>query len=88
MNCNYLLFGVYIYIHIVIKEKTDNIFKVKIFRLRHLLIHNLSLYKFRFESHIRLNSCRGRYKVIQGANQCSASIIRLGNILAITITLK
>ena len=42
--------------YIVIKATTNNIFKVKIFWLLPLSIHNLSLYKFRFESHIRLNS--------------------------------
>ena len=33
---------IYIYIYVVIKEKTNNIFKVKIFRLLPLSIHNLS----------------------------------------------
>ena len=59
---------IYIYIYIVIKEKTNSIFKVKIFRLLPLSIHNLSLYKFRFGSHIRLNSYRARYNVAQGTN--------------------
>ena len=35
-------FDIYIYIYIVVKEKTLNIFKVKIFRLLPLSIHNLS----------------------------------------------
>ena len=51
--------------YIVIKEITNNIFKVKIFRLLPLSIHNISLYKFRFQSHIRLNSYRARYKFVQ-----------------------
>ena len=55
--------------YLVIKEKTNNIFKVKIFRLLPLSNHNLSLYKFRFESHIRLNSYRVRYKVVQVTNR-------------------
>ena len=60
---------IYIYIYIVIKEKTNNIFKVKIFRLLPLSVHNTSLNKFRFESHIRLNSYRARYNVVQGTNR-------------------
>ena len=60
---------IYIYIYIVIKEKTDNIFTVKIYRLLPLSIHSLSLYKFRFESQIRLNSYKARYNVVQGANR-------------------
>ena len=56
-------------INIVIKEKTNNIFKVKIFRLLPLSIHNISLHKFRFESHIRLNSYRARYKFVQGTSR-------------------
>ena len=59
----------YIYIYIVIKEKTNNIFKGKIFRLLLLSIHNLSLNIFCFESHIRLNSYRARYNVVQGTNR-------------------
>ena len=56
-------------IYIVIKEKPiNNIFKVKIFRLLPS-IHNLSLYKFRFEGHIRLNSYRASSKVVQGTNR-------------------
>ena len=57
------------YIYIVIKEKTNKIFKVKIFQLLPLAIHKLSLYKFRFESHIRLNSLRARCNVAQGTNR-------------------
>ena len=53
------------YMYIVIKEKTNNIFKVIIFRLLPLSIHNIFLYKFRFESHVRLNSYRARYKFVQ-----------------------
>ena len=60
---------VYICISIVIKEKANIIFKVKVFRLLPLSVHNLSLYKFHFESHIRLNSYRGRYNVVQGTNR-------------------
>ena len=41
---------------------------MKIFRLLPLSIHNLYLYKFCFERHIRLNSYRTRYKVVQGTN--------------------
>ena len=55
--------------YIVIKAKTNNIFKVKIFWLLPLSIHNLSLYKFRFESHIRLNSYKARYNVVQSTNR-------------------
>ena len=54
-------------LYIVIKEKLIT-FLVKIFRLLHLSIHNISLYKFCFASHIILNSYRARYKVIQGIN--------------------
>ena len=47
------------------------------------------MYKFRFESHIRLNSYKARYKVVKvQIVQGSTSIIRFGNILTITITLK
>ena len=42
---------------------------MKIFRLLPLSIHNISLYKARFESHIRLNSYRARYKVVQGTSR-------------------
>ena len=63
------IYNIYIYIYIVIKEKTDNIFTVKIYRLLPLSIHSLSLYKFRFESQIRLNSYKARYNVVQGANR-------------------
>ena len=59
---------VYIYIYIVIKEKTNNIFKVRIFRLLPSSIDNISLYKFCFENHIRLNSYRARYKGVQVTN--------------------
>ena len=59
----------YLYLYIVIKEKTNKIFKVKIFRLLPLSFHNISLYKSRFESHIRLNSYRARYKVAQGTSR-------------------
>ena len=62
------------------KEKTNNIFKVKIFRLLPLSIHNISLYNFRFESHIRSNSYRASYKVVQGST--------FGNILTTMKTLK
>ena len=41
---------------------------MKIFWLLPLSIHNISLYKFRFESHIRFNSYRARYKVVQGTS--------------------
>ena len=41
---------------------------MKIFRLLPS-IHNLSLYKFRFEGHIRLNSYRASSKVVQGTNR-------------------
>ena len=51
------------------KGKTNNIFKVKIFSATALSVHNLSLYQFRFESHIRLNSDSARYKVVQGTNR-------------------
>ena len=67
----YVYVCIYIYIYILIKEKTNNIFKVIIFRLLPLSIHNCSLYKFRFESHIRLNSYRARYNVVQGTNRTS-----------------
>ena len=65
----YIFVYIHIYIYVVIKEKNNNIFKVKIFPLLPLSIHNLSLYKFRFESHIRLNSYRARYNVVQGTNR-------------------
>ena len=65
----YIFVYIQIYIYIVIKEKNNNIFKVKIFLLLPLSIHNLCLYKFRFESHISLNSYRGRYNVVQGTNR-------------------
>ena len=55
--------------YLVIKEKTNNIFKVKIFWVLPLSIDNLSLYKFCFESHIRLNFYRARYKLVQGTNR-------------------
>ena len=50
--------------YIVFKEKTNSIFKVKIFRLQPLSIHKiaLSLYKCRFEIHICVHFCRARYK--------------------------
>ena len=38
----YIYIYIYLYIYIVIKQKTNNIFKVKIFRLLPLSIHNLS----------------------------------------------
>ena len=71
--------------YIVIKEKTNNIFKVKIFRLLPLSILNISLYKFRFEIHIRLNSLEKgtssfKVQVVQGST--------FGNILTTMITLK
>ena len=62
----YIYTQIYMYIYIIIKEKTNNIFKMKIFRLLPLSIHHLSLYKFRFESHITLNSYRAKYNVVQG----------------------
>ena len=71
--------------YIVIKEKTINIFKVKIFRLLPLLIHNISLYKFCFESHIRLNSLE------QGTSSFKVQVVQgstFGNILTTMITLK
>ena len=60
---------IYIYMYILIKEKTNDIFKVKIFRLLPLSIHDISLYKFHFESHIRFNSYRARYRVVQGTSR-------------------
>ena len=65
----YIFVYIHIYLYIVIKEKNNNILKVKIFPLLALSIHNLSLYKFRFESHISLNSYRGRYNLVQGTNR-------------------
>ena len=75
----------YIYIYIVIKEKTNNIFQVKIFRPLPLSIHNISLYKFRFESHKRLNSYE------QGTSSFKLQVVQgstFGNILTTMITLK
>ena len=61
---------IYIYIYyIVIKEKNNNIFKMKIFRLLALSIHNISLYEFRFEGRIRLDFYRARYKVVLGTTR-------------------
>ena len=59
---------IYICIYIVSKEK-NNIFKAKLFWLLPLSIHSLSLYKFHFESHIRLNSSRASYNVVQGTSR-------------------
>ena len=45
----YIYIFIYIYITHVIysnQQKTNNIFKMKIFRLLPLLIHNISLYKY------------------------------------------
>ena len=59
----------YINIYIVIKAKTNNIFKVIIFRLLHLSNHDISLYKFHLKAHIRFNSYRARYEVVQGTSR-------------------
>ena len=41
---------------------------MKIFQLLPLSIHNLSLCRFCFQSNIKLNSYRARYKVVQSTN--------------------
>ena len=65
----YLSIYLSIHLSIVIKEKTKNIFKMKIFQLLPLSIHSLSLCKFCFQSNIKLNSYRARYKVVQSTNR-------------------
>ena len=71
----YIYIYIYIYIHNIYMYGNQitflNLqhFKVKIFQLLTLSIHNLSVYKVRFKSHIRLNSYRARYKVAQGTNR-------------------
>ena len=65
--------------------KTNNIFKVKIFRPLPLSIHNISLYKFRFDSiPIEQGTRSFKVQVVQG----SAFIMKIGDILTTTITLK
>ena len=50
----YIYIYMYVYIYQAKKLIPNNIFKIKIFQLLSVSIHNVSLYKFRFESHIKI----------------------------------
>ena len=65
------IYIIYIYIYdiYIYSNQGKNILKVKTFRLLPLSIHNIFLNKFRFESHIRLDYYRARYKVVQGTSR-------------------